>query len=85
MNDRLWNCGAASFCDLETHTRTVPTQAFSLVTAEGSLVGCFSGTCVTFTESFATVPCSCTASIDATAAFGRIADRSLICAISQGP
>jgi hypothetical protein len=91
----LHSSGAASFCDLGSHTRTgileltPPARAFSLAATAGSLVACFSGACVSFTESgvvgsFETVPCSCATSIDAHAAYGRIADRTVIYDISQG-
>ena len=88
--------GCASFFSTsETLSRTSvlslcdPKVARSVAFEGDKFVSCFSGKCVTFNEDkkigeFDTVECSCAASFDGQAAYGRIADRTLVYDIASG-
>lgn len=88
--------GHASFFNTnETLSRTsildlcTPATAKSLSFDSDKFVACFSGKCVTFNEekvisSFDTIECSCATSYQNQAAYGRIADRTLVYDINAG-
>jgi hypothetical protein len=91
----LHDSGSASFFDVIRQARTQilsltdPAPAAFVRRVNDVFVGCFSGRCVSFSESepintFETVECSCATCNDVDAAFGRISERTTVYDITSG-
>jgi hypothetical protein len=87
--------GYASFIDVDRQTRTKivpltePSPAHAVSFVNDVFVGCYSGSCIIFSESekisgFPTVECSCAAANPAEVAYGRIADRTTVYDLASG-